>query len=141
MKETVVAVSGYFDPLHIGHLDYLEEAKKLGTTLIVIVNTDEQASRHRGFVFMKLEDRMRFLMSLNCVDEVIPSIDTDGSVCDTLRTLKPDIFAKGADWNMYNIPERDICDELGIRIVFKIGGRNLISSKYLVNKLRKVCEY
>ena len=71
---TVVAASGYFDPLHVGHIEYLEEAKKLGDKLIVIVNNDEQAGLKKGKPFMSQEDRLKIVKSLRCVDEAFISI-------------------------------------------------------------------
>ncbi len=76
-KKIIVATSGYFDPLHVGHIECFEKAKALGDKLIVIVNTDEQAIMKKGFVFMPLKERMKIIESLKMVDKVIPSIDKD----------------------------------------------------------------
>ena len=72
-----VAVSGYFDPLHVGHIELFENAKALGDKLIVLVNTDEQAKKKKGYVFMTCDDRMRIVSALSFVDEVVKVIDTD----------------------------------------------------------------
>ena len=90
----IVATSGYFDPLHVGHLECLEKASKLGDKLIVIVNSDLQAKLKKGESFMKEEDRMKIISTLDCVDEVFLSIDTDKSQCKSLKHLKPDISLK-----------------------------------------------
>ena len=95
-KEVIVATSGYFEPLHFGHIEYLELAKKLGTKLVVIVNNEKQAILKKGYEFMPLKERMAIVKALKCVDEVIASIDEDASVCKSLELLKPDIFAKGS---------------------------------------------
>ena len=80
-KEKIVCVSGYFDPFHVGHLEYLERAKSLGTFLIVIVNNDDQAVLKKKKPFMPCEERCLILSALKCVDMVAPSIDKDRTVC------------------------------------------------------------
>src|SRR3989338_11171476 len=96
-KEILVATSGYFDPLHRGHLELFSRAKKLGTKLIVIINNDEQAKLKKGFAFMPEKERLAVVSSLKMVDKAVLSIDKDKTVCQTLASLKPDIFAKGGD--------------------------------------------
>ena len=105
----IVATSGYFDPLHIGHLECLELSKQLGDKLIVIVNSDLQAKLKKGKSFMKQKDRMKIISALKCVDEVFLSIDKDKSQCESLKYLKPDIFAKGGDRMSDEIPEEKVC--------------------------------
>ena len=104
-----VAVSGYFDPIHVGHLDYLELAKKLGDKLIVIVNNNHQCKLKKGKPFMDESDRMRIVESLSIVDEVFLSIDSDRSVCKSLEEIKPDIFANGGDRATSEVPESVVC--------------------------------
>lgn len=135
-KEIIVAASGYFDPIHIGHIEYLEKAKKLGTKLIVILNTDEQAILKKGYVFMPLEERKKIVESLRFVDEIFISIDTDKSVCKSLEAIKPNIFAKGGDRTISNIPEADICNKHNIKIIDGLGEK-LQSSSELVKKIKK----
>jgi len=89
-----VVVSGYFDPIHIGHIEYLRLAKQLGDKLIVILNNDEQAKLKKGKPFMLLEERKKILEAIKYVDEIFISIDSDKSVCKSLEKIKPDIFAK-----------------------------------------------
>ncbi len=129
-----VAVSGYFDPLHKGHLEYLQEAKKLGDKLIVIVNNDYQASLKKGKSFMPEDQRVSIVKSLSFVDEVFLSIDRDRSVCLSLSKVKPDIFAKGGDRTADEIPEGPICRELGIKIIDGIGGAKTESSSRLISE-------
>ena len=108
-KKTIsVAVSGYFDPIHVGHLDYLEHAKKLGDKLVVIVNNNHQCVLKKGKPFMDELDRMRIVKSLHMVDEVFLSVDSDRSVCKSLEEIKPDIFANGGDRANSEIPESTI---------------------------------
>ena len=124
----VVATSGYFDPLHVGHLECLELASELGDKLIVIVNSDLQAKQKKGKSFMMEEDRLKIVAALRCVDEVFLSIDKDSTQCESLKHLKPDIFAKGGDRTSDEIPELSICRELGIRIVDGLGKKIRSSS-------------
>ena len=124
----VVATSGYFDPLHVGHLECLELASELGDKLIVIVNSDLQAKQKKGKSFMMEEDRLKIVAALRCVDEVFLSIDKDSTQRESLKHLKPDIFAKGGDRTSDEIPELSICRELGIRIVDGLGKKIRSSS-------------
>ena len=128
-KEKVIAFSGYFDPLHVGHLEGLELAKALGGKLVVIVNSDKQAIMKKGFAFMPEDERMKIVGALSCVDEVVLSIDEDQTQCKTLEMIKPDIFAKGGDRNAGEIPEGAICRECGIKIVDGLGAKIQSSSE------------
>ena len=125
----IVATSGYFDPLHVGHLECLEKSKKLGDKLIVIVNSDLQAKLKKGKSFMNENDRMKIVLALKCVDEVFLSIDKDKSQCESLKYLKPNIFAKGGDRTNNEIPESKICKELNIKIIDGLGEKIRSSSK------------
>jgi len=130
----VVATSGYFDPLHIGHVELMEKAKALcgaESRLIVIVNNDEQAKLKKGFSFMPQDERMKIVGALRCVDEVFLSIDKDRTVCKSLEALKPDVFAKGGDRTSGEIPEAEICKKLGIKIVDGLGEKVQSSSTLL----------
>ena len=129
----IVAVSGYFDPLHVGHIEYFRLAKELGDRLIVILNNDEQAALKKGKPFMPLEERKKIIEAIKYVDEVFISIDKDKSICESLRHLKPDIFAKGGDRFAYEIPEAKVCEELGIKIVDGVGAKIQSSSNFYKN--------
>ncbi len=131
-KKIVVAVSGGFDPVHIGHIRYLKEAKKLGDKLLVILNSDDFLIRKKGKPFMVFAERKEILEAIRWVDEVVPSVDNDQTVCQSLRYYQPDIFAKGGDRTMSNIPEKDTCTELGIKMVFGVGGAKIQSSSWLI---------
>ena len=133
--EKVVVASGYFDPLHVGHIEYLELAKQLGDKLVVIVNNDWQAILKKGKPFMQEEDRLKIVSSLSCVDEVFLSIDQDPSVCKSLEKINPDIFAKGGDRFSVEIPESKICASLNIQIVDGLGDK--IRSSSLIIKRKK----
>ena len=134
----VVATSGYFDPLHVGHIECLELAKQLGDKLIVIVNNDFQTKLKKGKSFMTQDDRMKIIASLKCVDEVFLSIDKDKSQCETLKYLKPNIFAKGGDRTSKEIPEAKICKELSIKIIDGLGKKIRSSSELTgIKELKK----
>lgn len=133
-KEVVVVASGYFNPLHVGHIRYFKEAKKLGTKLIVIINTDEQAKIKRSTPFMEEKERAEIVSSLKFVDDVVMSIDKDKTVRKTLELIKPDIFTKGGDSTLDNVPEKEVCERLGIKIVLGVGGGKVQSSSWLINK-------
>tara|TARA_B110000263_G_C14780453_1_gene272962 strand:+ start:20 stop:427 length:408 start_codon:yes stop_codon:yes gene_type:complete len=126
----IVATSGYFDPLHVGHIEYLELAKKLGNKLVVIVNNDFQANLKKGKSFMNEKDRMKIILSLKCVDEVFLSIDNDKTQCKSLEFLKPNIFANGGDRKENEIPESTICKKLNIQIVDGLGEKIRSSSNF-----------
>lgn len=149
-KKTTVAVSGGFDPLHIGHIRLLNEAKKLGDKLVVILNNDNWLTKKKGFVFMSEQDRKEILESLSAVDEVLltghTKADADRSVCRELRKLKPDVFANGGDRTPTDAkkatsslnPEADLCEELGIKMVYSVGkGGKVRSSTELVARFKK----
>src|SRR5512135_1756707 len=94
-KIVTVAISGAFDPIHVGHIRYIREAAKLGDRLVVILNSDDFLMKKKGFVFWPLADRKEILESIKGVDEVVPAIDQDQTVSKTLELVKPDVFAKG----------------------------------------------
>ena len=127
-KLTTVAVSGYFDPIHVGHLEYLQLAKKLGDHLTVIINNNLQAELKKGSTFMDEKDRMEMVAALRCVDEVFLSIDTDKSVCKSLERIKPDIFANGGDRSLDEIPETAVMKKYNIKMVDGLGSKIRSSS-------------
>ena len=126
---TIVAVSGYFDPLHVGHLEYLEMAKQLGDKLIVIINSDKQAELKKGKSFMNENERVEIIGALKCVDEVFLSIDEDKSVCKSLEAIKPDIFANGGDRSLSEIPETAVMEKYNIKMVDGLGEKIRSSSE------------
>ncbi|MDA9356727.1 adenylyltransferase/cytidyltransferase family protein [Flavobacteriaceae bacterium] len=132
----VVAVSGYFDPIHIGHLDYLEMSKKLGDKLVVIVNNNNQCILKKGKPFMDENDRVRIVAALGIVDEVFLSIDCDKTVCKSLEAIKPDIFANGGDRATSEIPESIICNNHNIEMIDGLGDK--IRSSSLLTGLKQL---
>jgi len=124
----VVAISGYFDPIHVGHLEYINMAKKLGDKLVVIVNNNYQCELKKGKPFMDEKDRVIIVSNLKNVDEVFLSIDKDKTVCASLEKIKPDIFANGGDRKNYEIPESVICKKYDIKIIDGLGDKIRSSS-------------
>lgn len=124
-KPIIVAVSGGFDPIHIGHIRYLKEAKALGDRLVVIINNNNWLRTKKGRYFMDEEDRKEIIASFACVDEVIITQhtvdDPDRSVCKALAEIMPDIFANGGDRFSDDIPEFIFCTEHNIAMKFNVG--------------------
>jgi cytidyltransferase-like protein len=129
-----VCCSGYFDPCTIGHIEYFKLAKKIAGEngkLIVIVNNDYQAKLKKGKSFMKDVDRLEIIKAIKYVDEVYLSIDRDRTVCETIKTI-PYLthFVNGGDQFNINIPEKPICDSLGIQLIDGLGDK-IASSSWL----------
>jgi len=133
----IACVSGYFDPLHIGHIEYFKKSKLCADKLMVIVNNDEQAKLKKGKHFMPADERIAIIKELKCVDYVVKSVDTDRTVCHTLETLdpKPDYFCNGGDQNNTSIPEAEICQRLGIILIDGLGEK-IQSSSWLIKGSR-----
>ena len=124
----IVAVSGYFDPIHVGHLEYLRLSKKLGDKLVVIVNNNHQCFLKKGKPFMDEKDRVEIVRSLEMVDEVFLSIDDDKSVCKSLEKIKPHIFANGGDRSTGEVPESKVCKKYNIQMTDGLGDKIRSSS-------------
>jgi cytidyltransferase-like protein len=131
---TKVCVSGYFTVLHKGHVRLFEEARKLGDKLIVIVNNNDQQIAKKGKLIHDSEDIKYMIERLSMVDEAVISIDKDGSQCETLRMIHPDIFANGGDRDRKNVPETPVCDELNIKMIDNVGGEKLNSSSNILER-------
>lgn len=123
--------------MHIGHIRQFKSAKKLGDRLYVILNSDRFLKNKKGFIFMPFKERKEILESIKYIDKVISCTDKDQSVCKTLAKLKPNIFAKGGDRTLGNIPEADVCRKYKIKMVFNVGGGKIQSSSKLTKNLQK----
>jgi len=123
-----VAISGYFDPIHVGHLEFIELSKKLGDYLIVIINNNDQCVLKKGKPFMDEKDRMEIVRAIKWVDEVFLSIDTDATVCKSLESIKPNIFTNGGDRHNTEIPESVVCIKYGIELLDGLGKKIRSSS-------------
>ena len=135
-KKKIVAVSGGFDPIHIGHVRMIQDARKLGN-VIVFLNTDEWLKRKKGYSFMTWSERAEILLSIKGVKEVYSAMDDDDTVCEALKFYKPDIFANGGDRKRGKVPEYQVCEDIGIEMAFGIGGDDKPqSSSWLVDKVK-----
>ncbi len=131
----IVAVSGGFDPVHIGHVRLLKAARALGDELVVIVNNDHWLRAKKGYVFTPEAERIELLEYFPFVDRVIltnhSATVTDRSVCNELESIHPHVFANGGDRVADNVPEHELCTRLGIEMVFNVGGEKIQSSSDL----------
>lgn len=139
VKKIVVA-SGYFSPLHFGHVEYLQRSKELGDILIVIVNNDRQEILKKGKVFMPAAERVKVVRALECVDVAIESMDDDRTVCKTLALLHPHIFTNGGDQFNDTIPERSTCIKHGIELIDGLGEK-IQSSSTLIENAKQIPDY
>lgn len=130
-QEERILLSGGFDPLHVGHLRMIQEAAKLGR-VIVALNSDEWLKRKKGYSFMSWEDRAEILMGLQSVWKVISFDDSDETACDAIRKEEPTVFGNGGDRIANNTPEVKLCKEMGVRLVWNLGGGKIRSSSDLV---------
>lgn len=129
-----MAVSGYFNPLHVGHLEMIQKSKKLGDELVVIINNDFQVSLKGSVPFMSLADRVKIIKALRDVDRVFISIDKDKTVCKSLAKVRPDIFANGGDrHSIGDVPEYAVCQKYGIKMVDGLGKKIRASSQLIAN--------
>lgn len=128
-----IVISGGFDPIHPGHIAMIEDAAKYGEVHIV-ANSDAWLIRKKGFFFQPWNDRKKILEAYTT--HVHSVDDSDGTVCEALRRIKPDYFGNGGDRKKENTPELDVCEELGIKPVFELGGGKYSSSSALNSKQR-----
>jgi len=135
-KRPTVMVSGGFDPVHVGHIRMIREAAAHGD-VIVIANSDKWLFRKKGFSFMEFKSRYEILDAIKGVILVDSVNDDDGTVCKAIERHKPTYFANGGDREHNNTPEVLLCQELGIKLLWGIGGEEKIdSSSDLVKKTR-----
>jgi len=145
-------ISGYFNPLHVGHLDYIKSAKNNCDFLFVIVNNDEQVSIKGSVPFMNERDRLRIVSCLRDVDLALLSCDADSTVVKSIEAIHSNFivspffdkldtstitFMNGGDRKEGNVPEMDICNELGITMIYGTGGDKVESSSRLINRLER----
>ena len=141
MKKKGVIVSGYFNPIHKGHLEYFNNAKELADELFVIINNDHQRDLKGSKEFQKEDERMIIVSNIKAVNHAILSVDEDRTVCATLKKIARDFghshdlaFANGGDQNNDTIPERPICEKMGIALIDGLGDK-IQSSSWLLKKL------
>ena len=140
MKKKAIIVSGYFNPIHKGHIEYFQNAKQLAEELFVIVNSDYQRALKGSKEFQDEQERIFIVSNIKSVNKVILSIDQDRTVCLTIEKIANEYgndyllsFANGGDQNNDTIPEKPICEKLGITLVDGLGGK-IQSSSWLLNK-------
>jgi len=137
-EEPTIMVSGGFDPVHAGHIRMIRAAAKFGN-VIVVANSDKWLNEKKGFVFMDFEQRAEILNSIKGVVLVSDVDDSDGTVCEAIKRLKPTYFANGGDRGKHNTPEQNVCDKLGIEMLWSIGGdEKVAASSKLVEKVVNV---
>lgn len=137
----IIIESGFFNPLHGGHLDMIEAGAKMGDKLIVIVNNDDQQVMKKGKVILTAENRARLIGALRDVDEVIIAVDDDPTVIKSLERVAlkyPNdelVFANGGDRDSEKaIPEGDVCRQYNIEMVFGVGGTEKADSSTRINQ-------
>ncbi|MDA9316889.1 adenylyltransferase/cytidyltransferase family protein [Polaribacter sp.] len=140
MKKKAIIVSGYFNPIHKGHIAYFNNAKALCDVLFVVVNSDLQRGLKGAKEFQKEEERLFIVQNIKAVDTAIISIDEDRTVCKSIRYLCENNkeaydfgFANGGDQNNNSIPEVPVCQELGIQLIDGLGDK-IQSSSWLLKK-------
>ena len=138
MKPKVIIVSGYFNPIHKGHLEYFIHAKAKGDLLFVIVNSDYQRALKGSKDFQMEDERLFIVQHIKGVDQAFISIDQDRTVCKTIEMIYAQFgsshqlaFANGGDQNNNSIPERPICQTLGIELIDGLGDKIQSSSSLL----------
>lgn len=139
----IVIVSGFFNPLHGGHLDMIEAAAAMGDKLVVIVNNDAQQLLKKGKVILSENNRMRLMKALRMVDDVVLAIDQNPTVIETLKMVAKKyednelVFANGGDRDSDKVvPEAKVCLEYGIEMVYGVGGTSKADSSTRINKAR-----
>lgn len=135
MKNKKICVSGGMDPVHSGHIRMIMEASTYGD-VIVILNSDDWLLRKKGYKFMGWEERAEILQSIKGVVSVEKVDDSDGTVCEALKRIKPDYFGNGGDRKGDNTPEVDVCNSLGIEMIWGVGGGKTQSSSELVKNIK-----
>lgn len=142
-KKKIVIVSGWFNPLHGGHLSHLKEAKKLGDELWVIVDNDKQQLIKKGKIILDESERVAIVSELRCVDRVVLSKDEDISVAETIKSIAEQnpgceiILAKGGDRNFDNLPESEkaVCRQYKIKVISNVGKEKINSSSRIYELL------
>ena len=139
-------ISGYFNPLHTGHLDYIEGAKEKCDLLYVIVNSDHQVGLKGSKKFMDEDSRLRIVRALGCVQKAMISIDNDGTVVRSIAKIHKEYcddpfidgiyFMNGGDRKEGNTPESDFCEQNNVYLIYNVGGGKTQSSSTLLSSVK-----
>jgi len=121
IENQIIALSGGFDIIHPGHIRMIKGAQNFGRVMIIL-NSDKWVLKKRGIVMMPWDERKEILLSIKGVDSVERVDDSDGTVCEALKRLRPNVFGNGGIRGQRNTPERQLCNELGIACIWGIGG-------------------
>lgn len=132
---STIALSGGFDPIHVGHIRMIRDAARDFGQVVIILNSDAWLERKKGFVFMPWEQRKEILASIKGVDLVVAVDDSDGSVCSALGVIRPDYFGNGGDRTDRNTPEKELCEDLGVECIWGLGGGKVQSSSELIRNV------
>lgn len=143
----VVVISGFFNPIHCGHIDYIRAAASLGDKLVVIVNNDKQVRLKGTVPFMSEEDRLKIVSNIKGVDSAVISVDKDGTVCQSVREeyykhyndyfFTSMVFANGGDRKEGGIPESVLEEEIGVSMIYNVGGEKTESSSDLISRVKE----
>ena len=147
----VVVISGFFNPIHCGHIDYIRASASLGDKLVVIVNNDKQVRLKGTVPFMSEEDRLKIVSNIKGVDSAVISVDKDGTVCQSVREeyykhclsccndhfFTSMVFANGGDRKEGGIPESVLEEEIGVSMIYNVGGEKTESSSDLISRVKE----
>ena len=139
-KQKAIIVSGYFNPIHKGHLEFFNNAKAQADKLFVIVNNDFERELKGSKEFQDENERMIIVSNIKAVDKAILSIDSDRTVCKTIESIAEQFgsefdlgFANGGDQNNDTIPEREVCEKNSVALIDGLGDK-IQSSSWLLKK-------
>ena len=135
----IICISGGFDPLHVGHVRLMKSASQHGS-VFVILNSDEWLMRKKGYMVMTFDERQEIISSMGAVHDVLSVDDNDGTVCEALERIRPSYFGNGGDRLSDNVPEVDLCKQLGIEMIWNLGGEKVQSSSDLVRSYKELSE-
>ena len=144
----VVVISGFFNPIHCGHIDYIRAAASLGDKLVVIVNNDKQVRLKGTVPFMSEEDRLKIVSNIKGVNSAVIAVDEDGTVCQSVREeyykhyndyfFTSMVFANGGDRKEGGIPESILEEEIGVSMIYNVGGEKTESSSGLISRAKDI---
>lgn len=139
LAKQTIALSGGYDPIHPGHIRLINAAKHFADNIVIILNSDAWLQKKHGVVFMPWDERKEMLLAIKGISSVMAVNDSDGTVCEALSRLKPNVFGNGGSIGSRNTPERKLCNELGIVCVWGLGGGE--ANAYDTTKFQNFIQY